>query len=111
MADKRPAHRRGTTGEAYRRLQRRVFKGTVCARCGGTRFVMDYRCDHPSHAALKGCPVHPLAKSLGHIKDLQHGGHPLDPANAQLEHLGCNSSAGARARHRVANRSRSSWTW
>lgn len=111
MADKRPAHRRGTTGDAWRKLQRRVFKGTVCERCGGTKFVMNYRCAHPSHAKLRYCPTHPLAKSVGHIIDLADGGDALDPKNVRLEHLGCNSSAGSKARHRVANRRRSSWSW
>lgn len=111
MANRRPAHRRGTTGEAYRRLQAWVFRGTVCARCGGTRFVMNAQCNHATHAQLGYCPVHPMAKAMGHKTDLQHGGAPLSRRNVQLEHFGCNSSAGARSRAKGPDRHRSSWSW
>lgn len=111
MADKRPAHRRGTTGAPYRRAQKALFaSGNVCARCGNAKgpIVRDARCGHPAHQHLKGCPTHPLAPSYGHIRDLQHGGSVRDPRNRQLEHFGCNASAGARSRAKPA---RSSWDW
>lgn len=117
MANKRPRHRRGTTGDEYRRAQRQIFKGTVCARCGNSKgpIMRVQGCDHPTHADLPYCPTHPLAPSLGHKKDLQHGGRALDPRNHQLEHFGCNSSAGAKSRAkgrgRSASASEESWDW
>lgn len=114
MADKRPAHRKGTTGHSYRKLQAWVFQGTVCQRCHNTKGpIVKAKChNHPSHAALAYCPTHPLAPSLGHKTDLQHGGRALDPRNAQLEHFSCNASAGARSKARPKpNSGHQSWAW
>lgn len=116
MANQRPHHRRGTTTRAYRRAQAFVFRQTVCARCGNAKGpIVRQRCDHPSHAGLKYCPTHPLAPSLGHKTDLQFGGSVLDPRNHQLEHYGCNASAGVKARFakhgRRAAAERQSWEW
>lgn len=111
MADRRPAHRRGTTGAAYQRLQKLVTtSGDVCARCGNRKgpIVRDARCEHLTHQHLKGCPTHPLAPTLGHIVDLQHGGRPRDRRNTQIEHYGCNASAGALSKKKPA---RTSWDW
>lgn len=113
MANKRPAHRKGTTGQRYRRLQAEVFKGTICQRCGNAKGpIVRAKCDtHPSHAKLKYCPTHPLAPSLGHREDLQYGGAALDPKNARLEHFSCNSTAGARSKHRKPSSTHQSWSW
>jgi hypothetical protein len=114
MANKRPEHRKSTTGHAYRKLQASIFRGTVCARCGNAKgpIVRLKGCSHPTHQALRYCPTHPLAPSLGHKQDLQHGGRPLDPRNAQLEHFGCNASAGVRARFGKRPRDPgTSWDW
>lgn len=111
MSDRRPAHRKGTTGAAYQKLQKAVTTGPgVCARCGNSKgpIVRDAPCRHPKHAHLKGCPTHPLAPSLGHIVDLQHGGRPRDRNNTQIEHFGCNSRAGALSK---AKPKRTSWDW
>lgn len=117
MAYKRPPHRKGTTGQAYRKLQAWVFKGTVCARCHNRRgpIVRARGCAHPTHQDMPYCPTHPLAPSLGHKTDLQFGGKPRDPRNVQLEHFSCNASAGVRARRdgeqrRAAPRA-DSWDW
>lgn len=119
MANKRPAHRKGTTTRAYRKAQANVFKQTVCARCGNSKGpIVRQPCDpatHPSHVGYRYCPTHPLAPSLGHKTDLQHGGSVLDPRNHQLEHYGCNASAGVKARFAKHGRSRAadrqSWDW
>lgn len=119
MADQRPAHRRGTTTRAYRRAQAIIFKQTVCQRCFNAKGpIVRQRCDpavHPHHARLAYCPTHPLAPSLGHKQDLQHGGSVLDPRNHRLEHYGCNSSAGVKARFATAKGKRTkehqSWDW
>lgn len=101
MANKRPEHRAGTTGYAYRKLQANVFKGTVCARCGNAKGpIVRQRCDpavHPTHEGQPYCPTHPLAPSLGHDLDCQFGGKTTRK-NSRLEHFGCNSSAGVTAR-------------
>lgn len=115
MANKRPEHRRGTTGRDYRRLQAQVFAGPqVCARCGNSRGpILRIACDHPSHAKLDYCPTHRLAPSLGHKQDLQHGGR-TSKANSQLEHFGCNASAGVKARMNAQHARRTqtqSWDW
>lgn len=116
MADKRPAHRKGTTGQRYRRAQANQFRRSkICARCGG-RIVLT-KCSpdrHPKHAHLPYCPTHPLAPVLGHKQDLQFGGSLLDPRNHQTEHYGCNSSAGVKARmaaERGRTAARQSWDW
>lgn len=120
MAAQRPAHRRGTTSRDYRRAQAIVFRQTVCARCGNSKGpIVRQRCSpdqHPHHALLKYCPTHPLAPSLGHRQDLQFGGSVLSRSNHQLEHYGCNASAGSRARWAAAKgrrgaAERQSWDW
>lgn len=115
MANKRPAHRRGTTTRSYRRAQANAFKGKYCARCGG--LIVKTKCDpakHPTHAKLAYCPTDPLAPSLGHKTDLQHGGSVLAASNHQLEHYGCNASAGSKARWAKQPKTvdhRHSWDW
>lgn len=122
MANKRPAHRKGTTGREYRKAQAWIFKGKICARCGNTKGpIMRIKgCQHPTHQQLPYCPTHPLAPSLGHKQDLQFGGPAMDSRNHQLEHYSCNSSAGNKARlakERAAKTGtppqapRASWTW
>jgi hypothetical protein len=98
MANRRPPHRKGTTGRPYRRLQAWVFATyNHCWICG--------------HQVDKTLPyidpqtglVNKLSKSLDHVipcnirPDLT-----LDPANARLAHFTCNSSRGngtKRSRH------------
>ncbi len=65
---------------------------------------------HPSHAGMPYCPTHPLAPSLGHRTDLQHGGALRDAA---LEHFGCNAQAGARSKRRTIRKAtrHQSWEW
>lgn len=120
MADKRPAHRRGTTTRTYRRHQAELFKGTMCARCGNSKGPITRQpCDpakHPTHAALPYCPTHPLAPSYGHKTDLQFGGSVHARSNRQLEHYGCNAEAGARAywaarKGKPEQDNRQSWDW
>lgn len=108
MADRRPVHRKGTTGKAYRKAQQALFNSaSTCARCGGS-VRRDIRCNHPKHQHLRYCPTHPLAPSYGHKTDLQHGGSVRGKHNRQLEHFGCNSRAGARSQRR---NQRLSWDW
>ncbi len=118
MANQRPAHRKGTTGRAYRKAQAHLFnRSKTCARCGGPFFRQP--CDpaeHPHHAKLPYCPTNPLAPSLGHIQDLQFGGSVLDPRNHRAEHYGCNARAGVEARWaatkgKSAEDNRQSWEW
>lgn len=121
MASKRPAHRKGTTGDAYRRAQVNQFRrSNICARCGHpTQHIKCNPQQHPKHAHLPYCPTHPLAPSLGHKQDLQDGGSVLDPRNHQTEHYGCNARAGVTARmakQRATKTStttahRDSWNW
>jgi hypothetical protein len=118
MADKRPAHRKGTTGRDYRKLQAWVFRGTVCARCHNAKGpIVREPCDpaiHPSHEGQPYCPTHPLAPSLGHKLDCQHGGRTTKQ-NSQLEHFSCNSSAGVIARMAKERSAKGvqtqSWDW
>lgn len=64
--------------------------GSLCGRCG--EFVDQARYNDPNSPEYN--PNHPMARSVGHIVDLQFGGAPYDPANLQLEHRRCNSKAG-----------------
>jgi hypothetical protein len=114
MANQRPAHRKGTTDRDYLRSQAQTVRGTICARCGNTKgpIVRDYRCNHPTHQHLPGCPTYRLAPTLGHKTDLQHGGSVKARSNHQLEHVTCNSSAGAKSRTKRAGKTdRTSWDW
>lgn len=110
MAAKRPAHRRGTTGRDWRLFRAKLLaSGAPCWRCGTAGWITNAPCDHESHAKLKGCPTHPMYPTVGHLKDLQHGGRPRDPANARPEHFRCNSRAGRASQGRTERRI--SWDW
>lgn len=111
MANKRPEHRKGTTGRDYRKLQAWVYaSSTICARCGNSRGpIVRQGCDHPTHQGQPYCPTHPLAPSLGHKDDLQFGGRTTRQ-NSQLEHFGCNAEAGALSRSTKARPNHQSWS-
>ncbi|MEV0151549.1 MULTISPECIES: HNH endonuclease [unclassified Nonomuraea] len=74
----------GRSGAAYRALCDQVYRSnTHCWLCGQ---VVD-----PSLRAPD-----PRSRSVDHVTPLHDGGSLLDPANARLAHLGCNSSRGRR---------------
>jgi len=97
MADKRPAHRKGTTGRVWRRVRNKVINSTdICWICG-----KQVRRDVP--------PTHPLAPTADHTLDLQYGGSAQDARNLRLAHFGCNSRRGAQSKRRTPQRK--SWDW
>jgi len=109
MAFRRPAHRKGTTGQQWRKFRASVLASSaICGRCGEADWVTDAPCNHPTHADLKGCPTHPRYPTLGHIKALKHGGKVRDRANARPEHFRCNASAGDGTRRPEGQ---ISWDW
>lgn len=74
--------RRGRAYQAARRLLLR-HRPQPCWICG---HGIDYDAD----------PRTPRAPSADHLQELALGGHPIDPANLAVAHVGCNSSRGAR---------------
>lgn len=86
----RPEHRRQTVGRPYRRLQAWVFATQTCC------WICGYEVDKtlPYKDPRTGL-VNRLSKSLDHvIPCLMRPDLALNPANAKLAHLGCNSSKG-----------------
>lgn len=79
-------YRRGRSGRPFRRLKDRVYATeTHCRKCGGlVDKTLPYRDPYTGK-------VNVWSKSLGHVDELDAGGHPY---RGHLEHLHCNSSAG-----------------
>lgn len=81
-------YRRGRSGRPLRREKARVYASeTHCRKCG--KFVdktLPYR---DPRTGL----INRWSKSYGHATELDAGGHPYD---GHLEHLTCNTSAGAK---------------
>jgi hypothetical protein len=80
-------YRRGRSGRPLEREKRRVYATeTICRKCGKpVDMTLPYR-DPITRR------VNTMSKSYGHGTELDAGGHPY---HGHLEHLSCNSSAGA----------------
>ena len=80
-------YRRGRSGRPLEREKRRVYATeTSCQKCGQpVDMTLPYR------DPITG-KVNRMSKSYGHGTELDAGGHPYQ---GHLEHLSCNSSAGA----------------
>jgi hypothetical protein len=81
-------YRRGRGGRPYERAKARCFATeTVCRKCG---HQVDMELPYRDPTTGK---VNRMSKSYGHGIELDAGGQPYD---GHLEHLSCNSAAGAR---------------
>lgn len=93
-------YRRGRSGRPYERAKAHCFATeTHCRRCGK---VVDKTLPYKNPVTGK---VNRMSKSFGHIDELDAGGHPY---HGRLEHLHCNSSAGARYGNAKRRRARTS---
>ncbi|NQX36262.1 hypothetical protein [Herbiconiux sp. VKM Ac-2851] len=80
-------YRRGRGGRPFERAKAECFATeTHCRRCG-KRVDMTLPYKDPTTGR-----VNTMSKSYGHSTELDAGGHPYV---GHLEHLGCNSKAGA----------------
>lgn len=81
-------YRRGRSGRPYERAKAHCYATeTHCRKCGDPVDM-----ELPYRDPLTG-KVNKMSKSYGHTIELDANGHPYD---GHLEHLSCNSSAGAR---------------
>lgn len=80
-------YRRGRSGRPFERLKKHVYSTeTYCRKCGQpVDLTLPYRDPYTGK-------VNRMSKSIGHPTELDAGGHPYD---GHLEHLSCNSRAGA----------------
>lgn len=96
---------RGRRGRPYERVKARCFATeTHCRKCGRpVDKTLPYR------DPITG-RVNIWSKTFGHSEELDAGGHPY---RGNLEHLHCNSSAGARYgnRKRASRQVDTSYDW
>ena len=80
-------YRRGRGGRPYERAKKRVYANeTHCRKCGHpVDMTLPYRDPDTGR-------INVWSKSYGHTDELDAGGHPY---TGGLEHLHCNTSAGA----------------
>lgn len=90
MVDRRSIdinYSRGRRGRPYERAKAECFANeTHCRRCGNpVDMTLPYRDPYTGK-------VNRMSKSFGHLEELDAGGSPYV---GRLEHLSCNTSAGA----------------